>query len=407
MGTDGRLAPGIDDDMAAFGSFSSLPNHPSTSASFYAVETSTLATSGHRRYSSTSRTSSVTPELFSATSGSTACPSTPMSASVLDFSSIAVPVDGSGYNLDGGYGSFRSANEDGDFVWSPAGSKDDPAMSTLPYTSLDHVATQDLFSGSHVPGEAASRHGSTFGPLIPRPCWDGFPASSDFLSTEGNMTWSSEVLGCPPQTVAPSATFQQVLVSSPPNEVEPMTPTLQHIVPPASILSSSPSDWSPSRHHNLQYHPDGAERTLVNSLSLTPLEAPKVRRSHPRRGIKTASHFPRVTKSSLKHSGASCPEVIARNTHECRYDSCVDKKGKRKSFKRREHLKRHENTVHVQDKSRMHTCWVPLCTTSPFTRSDNLHSHLLKTHGKRTAGQRNRYDPEYKGEIDADGYPLR
>jgi hypothetical protein len=118
-------------------------------------------------------------------------------------------------------------------------------------------------------------------------------------------------------------------------------------------------------------------------------------------------------------SGFECDRVITANSFACTYPECIDKNtGKQKRFKRAEHKKRHEKTVHQKESHVPHRCWVPQCEKS-FSRTDNLKSHLQKTHGKRSPGARNRYvatldpnnsqyfSPEWQGDLTSEGLPIR
>ena len=69
----------------------------------------------------------------------------------------------------------------------------------------------------------------------------------------------------------------------------------------------------------------------------------------------------------------------AVKNYACEFADCMSKNGKKKMFKRREHVKRHIDTVHL--KKKQFRCWVPGCNSS-FTRNDNLTTHLKKIHGK-------------------------
>ena len=108
-------------------------------------------------------------------------------------------------------------------------------------------------------------------------------------------------------------------------------------------------------------------------------------------------------------------EYVEPNKFACDREDCIDKTGRRKAFKRSEHLKRHMNTCHSG--RRDHVCWVEGCK-KPFSRSDNLNTHLKQTHGRKSNGQRNRYvatldensafyDPDYKGPLDNEGRPIK
>ena len=109
--------------------------------------------------------------------------------------------------------------------------------------------------------------------------------------------------------------------------------------------------------------------------------------------------------------------LIPQNKFMCSYPGCIDRyTGKQKRFKRREHKKRHERTVHQRSIHSKNKCWVPDCDR-PFTRMDNLKSHLRNAHSKKQNVRGNRYvasldktssyyDPDWVGEIDEDGYPI-
>lgn len=107
--------------------------------------------------------------------------------------------------------------------------------------------------------------------------------------------------------------------------------------------------------------------------------------------------------------------VTRAKKNVCRYSNCVNRwTGKQSSFKRSDHLKRHEATVHKMPGSPVHRCWVAGCKR-PFSRKDNLRAHLRTHLGK--PGSRNRYvasldprssvyDPWWEGELDDSGFPV-
>ncbi|KAJ5117847.1 uncharacterized protein N7443_001810 [Penicillium atrosanguineum] len=107
-----------------------------------------------------------------------------------------------------------------------------------------------------------------------------------------------------------------------------------------------------------------------------------------------------VPRSPGKEDPAS---IETRGMFECNETWC------KRSFKRREHLKRHSNS-HLNE--RRHICWVPECHRA-FLRPDHLNAHK-SVHSKQ--GGRNRYvasldekspfyDPTYRGQLTSDGYP--
>lgn len=110
---------------------------------------------------------------------------------------------------------------------------------------------------------------------------------------------------------------------------------------------------------------------------------------------------------SSGHTGAPQNPVVVSKP---RWFSC-SVAGCRRRFKKPEHLSRHM-LKHSTEKE--FECWVPDCSRQ-FNRRDNYQSHM-KTHAKKRG--RNRYvatldenspefDPEFRGELDADGSPVR
>jgi len=138
------------------------------------------------------------------------------------------------------------------------------------------------------------------------------------------------------------------------------------------------------------------------------------RRHYSKRNLGAADR----AKPMPSKSGIDCEVIIAQNEFACSYPDCIDKQtGKQKRFKRQEHKKRHEKTVHEKHEHGLYACWVKGCKTAPFTRTDNLKSHLKNTHGKKSPNQRNRYvatqdknsvhyDPDWVGDLDDEGYPI-
>lgn len=119
--------------------------------------------------------------------------------------------------------------------------------------------------------------------------------------------------------------------------------------------------------------------------------------------------------SRRSDSGMAADMDSADNERICSYAGCIDKRtGEPKRFKRPEHKRRHEKTVHEKRDNPQYECWVPTCKRAPFTRMDNLRGHLRKTHGKISAPGRHDYvatqdknseyfDPEWVGELEEHG----
>lgn len=234
---------------------------------------------------------------------------------------------------------------------------------------------------------------------------------------DGMLSWPRTVDLAYPMTIAPSVTFQGTLPSSPASEFEPMTP-LKHHRGSSSVFASSPLTGSSSSILTSQwdveetkYMPfaDAAAYRERQSLSY-------LLRSSQDHSIKMEESSP--IESHVSKSGVDCEAVIPQNIYACSVPGCVDKDGKPKRFRRQEHKKRHEKTVH--NKTDTFVCWVQTGSKpcgKEFTRRDNLNSHLKKTHGSRKNNQRNSYvatldekseyfDDKWKGKLTADGLPI-
>jgi hypothetical protein len=251
-----------------------------------------------------------------------------------------------------------------------------------------------------------------------------------------NILWSAHG-SSPLQTIAPSAAFQPMYNSSPISKYRPSTPCRRSAYSSA-MLDSSPSTLIsppvvrsqhdvdeefayrqfdggdlPSEHTGRCSSIDEDVWSDVISPERTPGRPTMHRRSYERRSKVGPSQKP---KSAAGGSSTSWAPIIPQNEFACSFPNCIDPRTtKQKRFKRQEHKKRHEKTVHLKVES--YKCWVPCCKTSAFSRSDNLKSHLKRTHGKKSSNQRNRYvatqdedspyyDPLWQGDLDADGFPI-
>lgn len=235
---------------------------------------------------------------------------------------------------------------------------------------------------------------------------------------DGTLGWTAPNVWHMPQTVAPRATFQPLLSSSPVQKCEPSSPFQFDISEPAARFPDSspiqisspctkPFPFLPTQACHQNYEPS----ETVSDSNKVKLWDKKQRRQQRRLKQSVDQVFYRDLTPRSKVRDVT---VIPLNQFECGYADCVNKKGNRKSFKRQEHRKRHMDTVH--EKVETFTCWVSKCHKN-FSRSDNLRAHIVKTHGKNSSAQRNRYvatldekskfyDPEWEGELTEDGYPL-
>lgn len=245
---------------------------------------------------------------------------------------------------------------------------------------------------------------------------------SDGLLAEHMAPWRPSMLQTPPRTVAPSATFQPILPSSPPYRIAPSTPIrskCEDFLTPGIVRTpySSPPTYLPSDQPVFLQN-DSSCRNRQQPPLVRTLKGSKGRGSS-RSAVKSTERKEngrpgRVSKPGASRSIREYPIFIEKNSFACNAPDCVDKNGKRKKFRRQEHLKRHQR---CHTGYRPYACWVPGCTTKPFSRTDNLNSHLLKTHGKKSPAARNRYiatldsksgvfDLDYRGPFTDSGWPI-
>jgi hypothetical protein len=237
-------------------------------------------------------------------------------------------------------------------------------------------------------------------------------------SDEHVLEWSSAAVQPPTETIEPSLAFNAPLPSSPYYKLEPSTPSKGEMLS-STILGSSPlSVISPRTgfsHYEMDEFPYATLRQALNeNKSIQGGPDRLQRRAYGRKRAARSSPKSRPTPAK---SGMHCALIIEQNEFACSYPGCIDKhSGDQKRFKRQEHKKRHEKTVHEKDNHPTHQCWVPGCGTK-FSRTDNLKSHLRNTHSKKPGVRGNRYvatldknseyyDPEWVGELDKNGYPI-
>lgn len=283
----------------------------------------------------------------------------------------------------------------------------------------NHFPQHDLFM--HLPGYFGL-HGRSKPMTDPSLSRAVFPKSisqqEEHCMVNDMMSWPRKLEYPYPRTIAPNVTLQDITPSSPASEFEPKTPVKRERYS-SSILASSPLTRSSSSIATSQRSIDQEARFIP--LASTPSYYEQEELSHFMSSPQN-HHFQHEESSPIKpqisKSGVDCEAVIPQNIFACSFSGCVDKDGKPKRFRRQEHKKRHEKTVHNKDTS--FACWVKTggkpCN-KVFTRRDNLNSHLKKTHGSRKNNQRNSYvatldekskyfDEKWKGQLTADGLPI-
>ena len=263
-----------------------------------------------------------------------------------------------------------------------------------------------------------ARPKSDVDPPLSRAVFNNALSGSKMNSPDEMVSWSNMGIMTQnqPLTVEPNATFQATLPSSSPmSKYEPITP-LRHHQGHSSLFTSSPLSGGSSTLAS-QWDLEDTKHVPEDDVlerSEKPVLHRMLRSSQASSPISIEDQSPQ--KSFLSRSGVDCEAVIRQNMFACSRPGCL------RRFKRQEHKKRHEKTVHVQAgvEQQKFPCWVvtgsKICGRS-FTRRDNLKSHETKTHGRRSNNQRNAYvatldpnskyyDVDWTGPLTADGLPL-
>lgn len=353
------------------------------------------------------------PGWYSAQSAKTTTPTTP-------FSSLAPFESHHSVKLEDGtdgrqlYLLGESSLPELEMWMSPEDSAD---MSHLAHTTAFPLLNTPILTDDHLYGGTDSQYPqtlSTSNPSLSRSIFElseTAPHADSMPMDEHSQEWSVMTRSSP-QTIAPSATFQPFLISSPVAKQKPSTPSrIEH--QSSSIFSSSPVELiSPPTVPSQNVIDESEYGQEEDMLSQHMRCRGNLNRLH-RREFTRRRHVGSDSrpKAASSRSGMLCDAVIAGNEFLCGYTGCSSR------FKRQEHKKRHERTVHEKSQHSLHRCWVPGCLTAPFTRTDNLKSHLKNTHGAKKANQRNKYvatldkhsgyyDPDWEGELTEDGYPV-
>ena len=402
-----HLLPHVDIDYDQLSPRSSPGNCPSLTESFLSTQGSSVYTDPTRRSSFTSSTTN-SPHWYSSQLASTTSPTTPLT-SIHPFS-----IDDQQMKMEQGlerehiYHVDPNGLPELDF-WM--GAQDSSDLSHV--TSMTVVPLMGVIGTSELPSYCSSyshypQTVSMSNPALSRSMFDVNDAVSEVRQgdEESSLLWSA-LTSSPPQTIAPSAAFPPLLVSSPVTKHEPSTP-IRMSTHASVMFSSSPMGLMSPPIVPSQHDADDAKYELADheiDLLDFPKHRPSVDRLH-RRGYERKRHvgISSRPKPVVARTGLLCEALIPQNEFPCSFTGC----GKR--FKRQEHRKRHERTVHEKHLYPMYVCWVKTCGRD-FSRTDNLKSHLKNTHGKNSPNQRNDYvatldenseyyDPDWVGEID-------
>jgi hypothetical protein len=289
--------------------------------------------------------------------------------------------------------------EDGSLLWPGQQLKQPERIVSFALIDQSKFVEQ----GAHVPFDQSLMAGAAVDSSLSRPIFQ--PEQFEPVVADHMHRWRPSMMATPPRTVAPSATFQCVLPSSPAYRVKAETPGRSQYMD--CMTGSSFSDGLMS---SPAYSPSKSS-TLKETIIFDEPQPSLVRTGRGSRA-KGVGKQSRRTAEKTKAVRGYIP-VIEVNSHPC---TCRDKNDRIKRFKRQEHLKRHQKTCHGGE--RPHFCHVPGCKTMPFSRKDNLNSHLVKTHGRKSPASRNRYiatldpkapvfDREFRGPWTEQGWPIR
>ncbi|EXJ91117.1 hypothetical protein A1O1_04224 [Capronia coronata CBS 617.96] len=413
------MLPQLETDFDMETSFGYATDCPSLSSSFLSSDQSSAGFQGPRRASLASSSSSMSPEVFFTPSARTSSPTTPMMFDPGLHTSYQQYMKPATY-FHMSRPIFHLQDEEHDRqndMWMsnvtsgyslPLLTEMPETLMAMPHHSFSHVGTVGLSEAATNPALTDSIFSS--------------PDHKPIQATEHDLlTWGSTHLQPPAETVEPRVTFRPALPSSPACKFEPSTPLNAHIASSASAMTSSPLSFvSPMVVPSQRDADEPSYGSFEPSLRLCEARKNRTnpdrlhRRSYERKRLSGASSKP---KPATNKSGINCELVITKNEFACGYPGCIDKStGEAKRFKRQEHKKRHEKTVHEKEKHSAYRCWVPECNR-PFSRTDNLKSHLRNTHSKRPGVRGNRYvatldksseyyDPEWVGELDKEGFPV-
>lgn len=390
-----------------YASFSQADSCPSLSSSFLSIDTHHLDFENGRRLS----IDPTSPEDYTASSASGTSPITPLGM---------VPVN-TVYRNDN-WANLQNQNAwatdctDTSALWV---APEETALNSIINSCAQNGSILDLQQGYFCPG----RPKSAIDPPLSRAVFQNIVPAQRQQSADDVLPWMSPSVHLYPQTIEPNATFHSILPSSP-VRYEPLTP-MKHHRGSSSFFASSPltgssssmlpSQWDVeytkySDSPSFEDHDD--ENSFVQDVQFHDLS----------RSTSVKSRTPSPQKSIHGKSGLNCEAIIPQNTYACGVPGCVDKDGRPKRFKRQEHRKRHEKTVHGHGQETVHQyrCWVvtgnKVCGRN-FSRRDNLKSHWKKTHGRKSNNQRNAYvatldedsryyDEGWTGPLTADGLPI-
>lgn len=383
-----------------YDSFTQADSCPSLDSSFLTIDTTQQLSFDYRH----SSLESASPDDLTTSSGSMTSPITPAGG---------IPW-GNVYNMETwskapAHHGWPSQEIDAETLWMPS---EQSNMANCVMNTFSYQDSTNIQPGYFYP----SRPTSTIDPPLSRAVFHNAVPGQTPMDAEDPSPWAVTGLDSQAQTVEPSATFQTMLSSSPLSKFEPITPAKLKYNS-ASLFSSPISTGRSMTLASTWETEEGRSSPLVKHEEYDERQfAPRLLPSTG--GVPLKEYSPSPKKPCIGKTGYDCAAVIPQNQYPCKFPNCMDKDGRRKCFKRQEHRKRHETTVHSADSK--FKCWV-VTGNKPcgrgFSRQDNLKSHLHKTHGKKSPNQRNCYvatldpksqyhDKDWQGPLTAEGLPI-
>lgn len=411
----------LDQDVA-YEANSKLEGCHTVSERFSIVDAPQLSFSACRKGSDGSSMDRWSPGSQTASAASVPSPVTPSNLETLSFHSQSCWPHTLG--KDYWQSSFQEVNSDGiganESLWMP--SDESEILSDV----MDNygVSHNSMISTKVLPLRTQALYQSK--PMLKRAAMSNtLPCSSSFGLDENGFEWaayapvaSTPQTQCP--TIKPSVAFCNDMLSSPTAVSNPAT--LLRVRGNLETLHNSPTLGACDARYVAHWDAGSSPACILDDYTLQS-DSSSVAESDRTRPKSTRSQ--RLSSSKLlsrSKSGMDCEVYIRQNEHACTVPGCVDKTGKPKRFKRSEHRKRHERTVHGKDdpQAPRFMCWVKCGEKAcgrTFSRNDNLKSHLFKTHGKKSPNQRNLYvatldqhskyrDFQWTGPLNKDGLPL-
>ncbi|KAL9622970.1 MAG: hypothetical protein Q9160_002688 [Pyrenula sp. 1 TL-2023] len=419
----GHMEAITEDDMGRFSSCGDPSSCPSLSSSLACKDASSRGASGNRR------------ESFSHSEPS---------ASQDDFSNLSTPITSFSSSdfadaKPSGFDTLYASNEthlpfslydcsmdlcsSSDPFWSTS-----DEMSSTPATLITPPTEQVNHSGSasanpaleYAPSSAAGVDSSISQAIFQDSRWSLDMA--DHPSLQGWTVVERETT--PPQTVIPSAMFQPTF-ASPSYSTPPVTPKRHHQTEHGlpTILSSPGMFSSPEDEMGYQLVPSVKQETFPSPATSRIRVKKEVMPMPPRldkrpyacnRRSTGGGRLPKSPAKRRANGRRGYPSIIEKTKHFCRIPGCEGK------FKRKEHLKRHEQTAkhehRVTQMDKETAAFLCAFCGRSLSRSDNLKQHKKMTHGQNKANKRNKYvatcdreswwfDDEYEGLVGEGGLP--